>query len=281
MCDDVYIGGVPMIQIARLLFLLCLIMLSVRPAVAEDDAVSIVGGAAFSFKNEEFELGSRPFQTEFATVELSVIAAFRSTYIKLSYDRSINDDTSLDTSINYEGNQSIASITMGREETSLTIGYNFTENLALLGGYTNGETSFYSANDHVMNVPGPGFLTSTGVITEKGPFLGVSYSHYLKDQASLSFTVAYADLDGEVASTVITTALATGVRKINSVVVQGDATGFSYAATWTDSFSESSLLHITLKLTRYEFDAPPQATGPDFDFDDNYDTLSIGFTRFF
>jgi hypothetical protein len=64
--------------------------------------------------------------------------------------------------------------------------------------------------------------------------------------------------------------------------VLGDSSGLSAAITWSDQLVESINYTISLKTTRYKFDAPPPPDpDDDFDFDENFNIFSIGFSKFF
>ena len=68
------------------------------PALAEDDDISIVGGVSYNWKNEDFKISGKPFKPEFTTVDWSLIAAYKSVYVKVNFDQSIKDSFQIDNS---------------------------------------------------------------------------------------------------------------------------------------------------------------------------------------
>ena len=266
--------------------LACFFLSSSQVVLAEDDEVSIVGGVAYNLKNEDFKVGNKPFKPEFTTLEWSVIAAYKSSYVKFSFDQSIKDHVLIDKSPNDGGGLSNEPFFFSREDIGITVGYSVLDNVSLFVGYTRGETSVVStggfrsqedigfgADDYLVNIQAK--------VLEQGPFIGASYSYYLRDSGSFSFSAAYAQLDGEFAFKNSFTSLTDGSVVIEELLLKGDASGFSFSIVWTDQFSEDMLYNIGLKTTRYEFDAPLAPNGDDFDFNDNYEIFSIGFSKFF
>jgi hypothetical protein len=259
-----------------------LLALLSHPVFATSDEISIVAGVSYNLKNEDFKIGNKPFTPEFTTLEWSLIAAYKSAYLRFNFDQSIKDHSQIDNTLNGSGDPDNSIIMLGREEVGLSFGYSVYENVVLLAGFTQGETSGLTFGGYNVDQPGvfptnARFNNTSLSIMEKGPFVGISYSYNLKDSGSFSFSAAYAQLDGEVSFSDTVTALATGIKTFSSQLIEGDANGLSYSIIWTDQFSESMLYNIGWKTTRYKFDAPDT----EFDFNDVYNTMTIGFTRFF
>ena len=279
---------------AYLRFLLVgIVVFSTQTVFAENDDISIVGGVAYNIKNERFDIANKPFKPDFVTIEWSLIAAYKSAYVKLNYDESVKDGAQVDTTPSSGGGSNDnQALLFDRKDAGITFGYSVLEGLSLFAGYTRGETGVTGTGD--FSVQGnltssyieTAFSTLTVNVTEQGPFVGASYSYYLKDSGSLSFSLAYARLDGEVQSeraekvTTIDMTGSTEVTTIDGSLVKGDATGFSYSIVWTDRFTESMLYNLSLKTTRYKFDAPPLGSD-NLDFNDVYNIFSIGFSKFF
>jgi hypothetical protein len=273
-------------QITKSLLLTCFFVFLSQPVLAEDDEVSIVGGVAYNLKNEDFDIAGKPFKPEFVTLEWSVIAAYKSSYVKFSFDQSIKDFATIDNAPNSGGNIDNQTILFSRKDISLTFGYSVLDNMSIFVGYTRGETSGTGIAGYRFEggiaFPDDAIISNLSIsIKESGPFVGASYSYYLQDSGSFSFSLAYAQLDGEVSILTTATSVANGAVTFDSQVAKGDADGISYSVTWTDQFSEDTLYNISLKTTNYKFDAPEIPGEDSFDFDDTYNIFSIGFSKFF
>lgn len=275
-----------MIKNVWFLFLICLVVSFVRPANAEKDEITVVGGVTYSVKKEDFTVGGRPFSPEFRTLEWSVITAYQSSYLKFNIDQSIKDHFQITSSASGDGSIETSLMMLRREDIGLTYGYSVLDNVSLFVGYTSGETSGTITGSYRADTnnpfPGNSKIADTEFsFKETGPFVGASYSYYFHNSGSLSFSLAYAQLDGEVVIRNIETLIDTGATTSNSSTIEGDANGLSYSLTWMDRFSEDMRYSIMFKKTSYEFDGPLDANGDDFDFDDIYEIFSIGFTKFF
>lgn len=271
-------------QITQSFLLTCFLALLSQPALAGDDEISIVGGVAYNLKSSEFTVGNKPFTPEFTTLDWSLIAAYKSFYVKGSFDQSIKDHIQINNTPGNSGQPDNSGLILGREDISITLGYRVLDSLSLFAGYTSGETSGITTGS--INAQGGGVVTfqTTGIsFKQEGSFIGASYSYFLQDSGSFSFSMAYANLDGDIVFNNSETDLTTGTTTISVNNITGTSTGASYAITWTDQFSEDMLYNIALKSVRYKFDGPAPVA-PDFednDFDDNYNILSIGFSKYF
>ena len=282
--------------ITKSLLLSCCFAFLSQSVFAEDDEVSIVGGAAYSFKRTQFDISGKAFKPEYTTIEWSVIAAYQSFYVKAGFDQSIKDHVQINnTPSGGGGSNDNSGIAFSRDDINITFGYSLLDNLSLFAGYTQGETvgvlggqmRVDSSFPFTLAIPQVLFTTQEVSFKQKGPYLGVSYSYYLQDSGSFNFSLAYASLDGDVffkeTSTQISPATAAGnpgdvTNQVNEV--DGESTGLSYGVTWTDQFSEGMLYSLSLKTVRYKFEEP--SLGPDnLNFDDIYNIFSIGFSKFF
>ena len=263
----------------------CIFALFTQPVLAEDDEVSIIGGMGYNIKRAEFSVGNKPFKPEFTTVDLSIIAAYKSFYVKAGFDQSIKDHFQINNTPSSDGRIDNGIIQLQREDADITIGYNVINNISIFAGYTRGETSGISTTSIDINGSGPTLETSifhsTLSFKQTGPFIGASYSYYLQDSGAFNFSLAYADLDGDIVFSEAKTFFTTAETTLSSFEIQGKSTGLSYGVTWTDQFSENMLYNISLKIKRYKFDGPLAPGGDDFDFDDNYNIVSISFSKFF
>ncbi len=261
--------------------LACFVISISQSASAEDDEISIVGGVAYNWKNEDFKINGKPFKPEFTTVDWSLIAAYRSFYVKVNFDQSIKDSFQIDNSASGSGTPDNQAILFSRDDIGLTFGYSVLDNVTVFAGFTRGETEGAGTGQIIDEGTGPAFSTVSISIIEQGPFVGASYSYYLHNSGSLSFSLAYAKLDGEVMLRNASTLIATRATTFNSQVAKGDADGLSYSVTWTDLFAENILYNIGFKQTDYKFDAPEVVGQDSSDFDDTYLTFFIGLSKFF
>ena len=88
-------------------------------------------------------------------------------------------------------------------------GYSALDNRSLFIGDAHGETNgigISALESDGLTITGMSYLDVT--IKEKGPFVGASYIYYPDRPGSLSFSVAYAQLDGEVSIMRTTTLVA-------------------------------------------------------------------------
>ncbi|MGB5396005.1 MAG: hypothetical protein WBN96_02565 [Gammaproteobacteria bacterium] len=262
-------------------FILACFVLSIsQSALASDDKISIVGGVAYNWKNEDFKISGKPFKPEFTTIDWSLIAAYQSFYVKVNFDQSIKDSYQIDNSSSGSGGPDNQAILFSRDDIGLTFGYSVLDNITLFAGFTRGETEGAGTGQIDVGTV-PSFSTTVISIIEQGPFVGAIYSYHFKKSGSLSLSLAYAKLDGEVILRSASTAIATGVTTIDTQSAIGNADGLSYSIGWTDQFAENILYNISFKQTDYKFDAPEVAGQDSSDFDDTYLAFLIGLSKFF
>lgn len=148
-----------------------------------------------------------------------------------------------------------------REDKSLTLGYNIWNKLNFFVGYMKGETELkpepsflFTASDPTprVNLAFDHYYDGLGDYrqnyTEEGPFLGASYAWQIADSGTLSFSAAYANMDGEYRDNY-------GSYVDESFNFQGDSTGTSFGLTWTAPLGENSNYYIDIRQQKYEMDS--------------------------
>ncbi len=193
-------------------------------------------------------------------------------------DRSINTEANLLT-------LSGGTIDVGREDTSITFGYSVAEGINVFAGLLFGKTEltpdpfcadyFYQVpltNDDINNgsvsvscsrlnraaqqffLADQEFYSSVPrykqTYEESGPFIGASYSMPIQDLGSLSFSFAYASMDGSYEDNAFDpdNLWAGNLQSFN---YEGDSTGTSMAITWTSGLGDSSAYFIDIRRQAY------------------------------
>lgn len=268
-----------------------------NPALSADgdgflDSLTIVAGVTNIAKTADFTAGIKPFKLNFISLDWSITAAYKNFYVKMNFDESIKDHHQVNNTPNGNGGFDNGLLSMSREDNSTTIGYGVTDNISVFAGYKYGKTggtatsniNSTTINDGV-NPPFELLWTENTSLhfEEKGPFIGVNYSHALANSGAFSFSLAFASLDGEVLFRNVQPDETTGLMTVfRNDLTPGDTTGLSFSISWTDQLVESINYTVALKTTRYEFDSE-QAADPNGELDTDliFNNLSIGFSKFF
>lgn len=244
--------------------------LAASPHVVQaDNDLTVVPKIGFSYKTVELATsgGRKDFAPLFITLDLGMTLAYRSFYVSFSYDSSIKDDVTHNTTPSGSGTPDDSIVYSSRVDGAATIGYNAWRGLTVFGGYKYGESK------------GLGFADATGSVENfenrlisNGPFLGASYSFRFQDKGSLDLSVAYAIMDGESKYASAST----------RVVQQGDETGFSYGIAWSGALSETAGYTVGLKANRYTFDADPlSGSTEDPDIDEIHNIFYLAVQKYF
>ncbi len=182
-------------------------------------------------------------------------------------------------------------VNVARQDVSLTFGYNVWKNLNVFGGYLRGKTTLtpnafcadiqYTLTAEQIsaaNASGNGlsvncsrinraavqfFLEDAGFsedqpeykqrYREKGPYLGVSYGFNIADIGTLSFSFAYANMDGEYRDNASDPENSFSGSFV-AFHYEGSTTGTSLGATWTAPLGEGSAYFIDLRRQAYSMD---------------------------
>ena len=224
-----------------------------------DKKLKVVSSASVSDKRMSLDIRDRQFNADFVMGTLSLSAINADFFGSIKVERSIKDDIRSD---------GTGLIFYSRTDYTLTAGKNLLKSLSAFAGYRQGRTtSYYNVSNNQFDV------------SSKGVFLGGSYSHLVKDWGSLRFTLAVANLSGEVS--LFEPFADRSVIPNAPSKIKGNAVGYSYGVSWNGHFSPSTSYNIDLTLHRYEFKDEEIYGGIDLSFKEDFNTLSIGLTRYF
>jgi len=259
----------------RIVRLLLLSMLSlVYPTYAADSEVMVVGALDFAFKDLTLESpgggggGGQKFNTNLVTLNPGVAIAYKRFYANLNFDKSI--DSASTTQID---NSLPSMLTMSRSDTVLTLGYRPLDSVSLFAGWLSGEIGAY-LNGQRNEGGQPTFYTQEISYTEKGPFVGFALSHAFGDKGSISFSVAYAQLSGNMSQTRYVGGNFPYTQYTND---NADVKGVSYGLVWTGPLNGSMNYRLGIKSTRYEGDTVGGQPG----INEYYTSLFLGLTNTF
>ena len=119
---------------------------------------------------------------------------------------------------------------------------------------------------------------------QKGPFIGVSYSWQFEKAGSLSFSLAYAQLDATNKFAANTDEDEDEKEELEfddlTGQITGDTKGFSYALSWTMPLSSNLLFQTRFKINDYKQDIIVE--GDRFeDIDETFTSLHVGLAYVF
>ncbi|WP_299079455.1 outer membrane beta-barrel protein [uncultured Paraglaciecola sp.] len=190
-----------------------------------------------------------------------------------------------------------------RKDLDVTLGYRVDKNWSLFAGLKYGKTDMAFVprdldeeieEDNELDLDeddGPDEVDAPDIVelsnesySQKGPFIGVSYSWRFEKAGSLSVSLAYASLE------------ATNQFSANtddddeedelpefddlSGRVKGDTKGFSYGLSWTMPLSSNLLFQTRFKINDYQQDI--MVDGERFEnIDETFTTLHIGLAYVF
>ena len=155
-----------------------------------------------------------------------------------------------------------------RKDLDLTLGYRVTKNWSLFAGFKYGKTemSFVPRDfdEEIAEDVGGGDEDEAGSeeltdesYSQKGPFIGASYSWKFEKAGNLSVSLAYASLDA-----INNFSANTDEEELEEVAefddlagqVKGDTKGLSYELSWIMPLSSNLLFQTRFKLNDYQQD---------------------------
>jgi len=230
-------------------FLIIILLLSSSSALAEWSWVKSVSLGRTEMDIVDFQpfLGTT-FKTvntiTYSTLNLALTGVQDKFFFSVNTDIPFSDSSYV---FSEQGSDTVR--TVERKNLALTLGYRIYKGLNLYGGLSYDASHFF--NDSISN---PGGVTD---VKEKdsGPFFGVIYGHNFSHYGSVSVTIAYALLDGEISSN----------EAANSFTNNsGDTTGFSFALIYSNKYNVDLNYFISAKIKNYEYDNVSRA-GVDVD----------------
>jgi hypothetical protein len=182
-----------------------------------------------------------------------------------------------------------------RKDLDLTLGYRVTKNWSLFAGFKYGKTEmsfvprdFDEEIDEDEGIRGEDEAGSEELTDEsysqKGPFIGASYSWQFEKAGSLNISLAYAFLDATNNFSANTDDEEEEEELTEfddlSGQVKGDTKGFSYGLSWTMPLSSSLLFQTRFKINAYQQDIV--VDGERFEnIDETFTTLHVGLAYVF
>ena len=168
-----------------------------------------------------------------------------------------------------------SSTNVEREDFSVTAGYNVWGDFTLFAGYMDGETTFTpepacptrggDTDFPICGTDGIGLPSVDGNLAqdhfvlglpayeqtyeEDGWFLGGSYAWKISDVGTLSFSLAYADLDSTYRDNF------GGKGSGGDFKFDGDATGLSYGISWSQPLTKRMGYYLDLRSQDYDIDS--------------------------
>lgn len=236
----------------------------------------------FEQKIRTFEAEARgtdaEFDVELPTINVGGTLAYQKMFMTLKYEKSIvdgsteADETKQPDQLGYYFNIPDGSTKVDREDASITLGMNLISTLNIFVGYMKGKTlirpdigclydAFTAATcdeqvnpDGISNYSwvqkaygGRGASGYEHEYTEEGPYVGFSYAWQIADAGTLSFSAAYADMDGEYKDNFFVPGF--------EFEYAGDSKGTSFGLTWTAPLGEASNYFFDIREQKYDMDA--------------------------
>ncbi|PKG95665.1 hypothetical protein [Paraglaciecola sp. MB-3u-78] len=181
-----------------------------------------------------------------------------------------------------------------RKDLDLTLGYRVTKNWSLFAGFKYGKTemSFVPRdfNEEIDEDEVGGDEDEAGTLeltnesySQKGPFIGASYSWQFEKAGSLSVSLAYASLDATNSFSANTDEEEEEeLTEFDDLTgqVKGETKGFSYGLSWTMPLSSNLLFQTRFKINDYQQDIV--VDGERFkNIDETFTTLHVGLAYVF
>lgn len=187
-----------------------------------------------------------------------------------------------------------------RKDLDLTLGYRMTKNWSLFAGYKYGitEMTFIPRdNDEGIGIGRDNDKahknSEQGTVdvgmthesySQKGPFIGASYSWQFEKAGGLSVSLAYASLNAtnNFSANTDTPEEEDELIEFDDLTGQvlGDTKGFSYGLSWTMPLSSNLLFQTRFKINDYQQDIVVDDKEFD-DIDETFTTLSVGLAYVF
>lgn len=199
-----------------------------------DSDLRLSASTAINFKTGEYVPKSDPdtgFKFTNTTLDLALILSTSRFFVALNYDSVLKEDYTVI-------NKGTIEVEITRRDEGLTIGYDVYRGLNVLLGYKIGETEQQTVRTN-------GMTAKSGSYFDKGPFVGLSYGYNLGAVGTLSASVAYANLKGEISvlNQLTQVSQSTG----------GTTSGLSYGIKWSKDVRDGTTLSIGYKQNKYRF----------------------------
>ncbi|PID43907.1 MAG: hypothetical protein CSA52_03010 [Gammaproteobacteria bacterium] len=273
------------------------------------DGVTIVPQIAFQQKQLDFKQSFKggdnagiegDFDLTLPTLNLTVTALYQKGYLSIKYDNSFGNNFA-----DADNGFTKANSEVERSDFSITAGYNVWKALSLFAGYMTGDTKITPDPRYIDN-PGaqqnnaqcvntfPCFPTVISNLAqdhklldlspyeqkykESGFFLGASYGLQIKQLGTLSFSVAYALMDGEYTDNYLE-----GTETPKTFRYEGDSKGYSLGLTWSAPLTQNTGYFLDLRRQNYNMDADDNTAlfSGSVETEENMTTATVGIQGYF
>lgn len=211
---------------------------------------------------------SGDFEVDMPVLSLGLTAVYDRYYVALKRDDSF-DDALTNTSVPFTGGKS----SVQREDMSITFGMNVIPNVNVFIGYMDGETTLKNITGFVP----PQSSRYTQEYKEDGLFIGTSYALPVQDVGTLSFSFAYAFMDGTYEDNF-------AAFPNLDFEYEGDSEGLSLGVTWSAPLTETVGYYVDLRFQQYDFegdDGNGNFPGTDVETEEQIVTYSAGLQWYF
>jgi len=175
-----------------------------------------------------------------------------------------------------------------RKDLDLTLGYRVAKNWSLFAGFKYGKTEMrFIPRDFDEGIDedkaGSVELTDESY-SQKGPFIGASYSWQFEKAGSLNLSLAYAFLDAtdNFSANTDEEEEEDELTEFDDLTgkVKGDTKGFSYGLSWTMPLSSNLLFQTRFKINAYQQDIVVDDERFE-NIDETFTTLHVGLAYVF
>ncbi len=258
------------------------------------------------------------FSVHLPMINAGVTVAFDKVFVSFKMEQNLSDTSTTTDETNRstldEANLIAvggSSVDVDREDITLTVGYNIWKKLNIFVGYLDGKTELNpqpfcvdagfpdnettpvynptctqtnrSFQQHYLDLIN--ITSGTDYIqtyTESGFYFGASHSYQIQEYGTLSFSLAYATMDGEYKDNVENpNNIFPGFLPFN---YKGDTTGTSLGVTWTASLGDTSAYFIDLRRQDYSMDGKDTTgnfTTVELETDESMTGLTAGLQLYF
>jgi len=243
------------------------------------EAWEFSGGVGVKYQTLDFEVAGSAFKPLFVSNTISFTGVKDNIYLSLEYDISTKDHQELFTNAD-----EVQFVDMSRSDTNFTFGYLLGNSVSFFVGYKQANLDI-KVDTVILPNGGAGGDNSPRAqdveFRDSGFYVGTNYVQNFTGTGTLSYSAAYAQLDGEVLSRFAAYDFVSNSLVVVNSKTEGATSGVSLGVSWNDSFSETSTYYMALKANLYEFEDEAKSVGFDLSTDETFTILSIGLRKYF
>lgn len=261
-----------------LYLLICGLLLPCQRSVAESvwEQTTIVGGFELGHKSQQLGelLDSR---LNFYTLYGNLQATYKDYYVGLNLSDSLGK-----TDITEDGEVGSAD----RSDIDIVFGWYANNNVTVFAGYKHGKTILDLITREDENSTDPQ-IPFQNIFEEKGPYLGIAYTHRMSQAGQLTLSLAYAALE---AKNSLQNASADQTQPADELdfddlqgVFRNDAEGFSLGMKWSIPVAQDIYYTSLLRVNEYQQEIAGDIAGnyKSFKVDETFIDINIGFVYLF